>query len=211
MHPSVHSRIFWLACPHRFRFSSVRRADGRVGSGDFSNFGGQLADDAFRKIVEDGLTDVMNTDPDKYRHALLINLHGELAPMPAIRNYSDPAKTGAHPGLRVVTHPEELRTHRDTVAGGTDDVYLRVYAYSADPKNYYKDGEPVAPAIAVDVMDVDLRGTETTTSGRTYRPFHDEGWVRAMFGGVTVNGSKRSAVGSRPYGCMLISTTVPTC
>ena len=61
----MNSRIFWLACPQRFRFSSVRRADDRVGGGDFSNFAGQLADDAFRKIVEDGLTEVMNTNPDK--------------------------------------------------------------------------------------------------------------------------------------------------
>ena len=65
MHPGVHSRVFWLACPQRFRFSSVRKADDRVGGGDFSNFGGQLADDAFRKVVEDGLAKVANTNPDK--------------------------------------------------------------------------------------------------------------------------------------------------
>ena len=38
------------------------------------------------------LLEDMNSDPDKYRHALIMNLHGELIPMPSIRNYSDPAK-----------------------------------------------------------------------------------------------------------------------
>src|SRR5690606_33743672 len=38
------------------------------------------------------LLDEMNTDPAKYKNALMINLHGELLPMPALRNYSDAAK-----------------------------------------------------------------------------------------------------------------------
>ncbi len=123
-----------------------------------------------RLLLED-----MNTDPDKFRHALLINLHGELVPFPSIRNYSDPAKdplltnryadwTGSTltpdatwpttSGMRVVTHPEELRTHRDPAAVTTDDVNLRVYAYHADPSTYTGNG--LAPWVLLKVMDVNL-------------------------------------------------------
>jgi len=66
--------------------------------------------------------------PDKYHNAIFINLHGELLPMPPLRNYSDPAKDPVNrPGVRVVAHPEQLRYDN----GGTDDVKLRVYAYRA--------------------------------------------------------------------------------
>lgn len=132
-----------------------------------------------RLLLED-----MNTDPERYRHALLVNLHGELVPMPAIRNYSDPAKSSSAPGLRTVTHAEELRT--DTA----DDAYLRVYCWSSDPDLYYTDPESTAGYIMVDFMDVNLTGTEVTGGSTSYFPFHDDGWIRAMSGGVTVDGSK---------------------
>jgi type II secretory pathway pseudopilin PulG len=66
--------------------------------------------------------------PDKYHNAIFINLHGELLPLPPLRNYSDAARDPVNrPGVRVVTHPEQLRY--DTA--GTKDVKLRVYAYRA--------------------------------------------------------------------------------
>jgi len=58
IHPSVHSRIFWLACPKRFRWSSVKKADERVGQGGFSNFGPDLTDDVKRLAMEKGLADI---------------------------------------------------------------------------------------------------------------------------------------------------------
>lgn len=78
----------------------------------------------YRLFLED-----LYSSPDKYKNALVINLHGELLPMPALRNYSDPAKSPAtHPELRVVTHPEELRTkHND--AGVTHPLRMRMYAF----------------------------------------------------------------------------------
>ena len=30
----------------------------------------------------------LNTNPEKYRNAMVINLHGELLPMPALRNHA---------------------------------------------------------------------------------------------------------------------------
>src|SRR3989339_714306 len=74
------------------------------------------------------LMDDMVLHPQNYTNAIFINLHGELIPMPSIRNYSDAAKDSAtYPQWRAVTHPEQLRY---TLA---DDVKLRVYGYLADP------------------------------------------------------------------------------
>ena len=71
----------------------------------------------------------LNSDPDRYRNAIVVNLHGELLPLPPVRNYSDAAREPERlPGVRAVTHPEKLRAVR-----GTDDVRLRVYTYRKDP------------------------------------------------------------------------------
>ncbi len=77
------------------------------------------------------LLDRMIAMPDRYHNAILINLHGELLPMPAVRNYSDAAKIpDLRPGWRAVTHPERLRSVR--VAGApasSQEIAWRVYAY----------------------------------------------------------------------------------
>lgn len=73
------------------------------------------------------LLDSMIRTPDEYRNALMINLHGELLPLPPVRNYSDPARSSHFPGVRVVTHPEKLEY------GNHDDVRLRVYSFVSDP------------------------------------------------------------------------------
>lgn len=102
------------------------------------------------------------SNPNKYKNALLINLHGELLPMPAMRNYSDPAKSQAtYPGLRVVTHPEELRTRRNQ-AGFTDPLRFRMYAFEDTTSTTYPGAAVAAGYMAVpmvvDVMGIDLTG-----------------------------------------------------
>lgn len=155
----------------------------------------------WRLLLED-----MNTDPDSYRHALLLNLHGELLPMPSLRNYSDAAKDPINlPFLRVVTHPEELRTARPPapleppLPIGTDTtVRLRVYAYSNDTQwtnfdvvpdypNAGKEGlMPDDRPIAVDVMDVNLTANPAPIGPTDLYPTIR---VQAMPGGVQVSGS----------------------
>lgn len=74
------------------------------------------------------LIEKMNTSPAELSNLLLINLHGELMPLPPIRNYSDAAKEpSGYPDVRVVTHPEQLSYN----AGA--EVRLRVYPYVMNP------------------------------------------------------------------------------
>lgn len=70
------------------------------------------------------LLEKMNSSPDEFRNILLVNLHGEMLPMPPMRNYSDAAKDpNGFPNFRAVTHPERI------AHDPTDDISLRVYAY----------------------------------------------------------------------------------
>lgn len=97
------------------------------------------------------------SNPAKYRNALIINLHGELLPMPALRNYSDAARDPVNlPRVRCVTHPEELRTMRNAGSpGSSDPVRLRMYAYNDNTQTY--SGPNIMPVpMVVEVMGVDL-------------------------------------------------------
>ncbi len=79
------------------------------------------------------LLDRMIAEPERYHSAILVNLHGELLPMPAVRNVSDAAKApDRFPGWRVVAHPERLHARR---VAGSDALsrapVLRVHAWKA--------------------------------------------------------------------------------
>ncbi len=72
------------------------------------------------------LMEKMCTQPEQFENAILINLHGELLPMPAIRNYSDAARdpsSAYHQGMRAVAHPRYLCTPT------SEEMQVRVYAY----------------------------------------------------------------------------------
>ncbi|MEZ6038090.1 MAG: hypothetical protein R3F29_11445 [Planctomycetota bacterium] len=121
------------------------------------------------------------TDSEKYKNALIINLHGELLPMPALRNYSDAAKDPEnHPEWRVVTHPEELRT-KNNDAGTTDSVKLRMYAY----KSGYGS---VADTVMSDPMVVEIVGVDLTDSSDPAR-LDSHARLENVPGGVVVNGN----------------------
>jgi hypothetical protein len=70
------------------------------------------------------LLEELNENPSPLQNAIIMNLHGEMLPVPAMRNYSDAAKSPAtYPGQRAVTHPQYLSYP------STRSVKLRVYAY----------------------------------------------------------------------------------
>jgi hypothetical protein len=108
------------------------------------------------------LLEGMNANPAYYRNALVINLHGELLPMPALRNYSDPAKSQvAYPNLRVVTHPEELRT-RNNEGGVSDALALRMYAWGYQTSATPYAGSAGSVPVLRDPMVVDIVGLNLT-------------------------------------------------
>ncbi len=116
----------------------------------------------WRLLLED-----MNSSPDKYRNAIVVNLHGELLPMPPLRNYSDPAKSPIfEPDVRVVTHPEKLRFTRDAgTPSNSDDVRLRVYSYKNDPN---AGAAVLDKPIVIEIPGMDLTGNiNGTGSGAT--------------------------------------------
>jgi hypothetical protein len=90
------------------------------------------------------LLDRMVQHPERYHNAIVVNLHGELLPMPPARNVSDAARDPEnHPGWRAVTHPERLRPLR---VPGDDALSVaprfRVYAY----KTEFHDTDVVMPS-----------------------------------------------------------------
>ncbi len=118
-------------------------------------------------VVAEGVTEIsermlfegMLSKPASFANAIIVNLHGELLPLPPMRNYSDAAKdpgnqlstttnpapmmcpitvtsTSAPPvtfvgntNVRVVTHPELLYYPGQTTTSTAVTVRLRVYAY----------------------------------------------------------------------------------
>ena len=62
------------------------------------------------------------------------------------------------PGVRVVTHAEELRTLRDPAGTTHDDAVFRVYAWVTDPDSYTGPQTLSWPnAIVLDIPGVDLQ------------------------------------------------------
>ena len=128
------------------------------------------------------LLDEMNTSPEKYKNALVINLHGELIPMPALRNFSDAAKDPInHPQWRCVTHPEELRTKKGDT-GVTDALRLRMYAYTDYPQ-FYSGVDRMSEPMVVEVMGVNLVDSLNPTQ------LVDEAVLQNLRGGVEVDGT----------------------
>jgi type II secretory pathway pseudopilin PulG len=210
---------------HDLRVAAVRQREQeiedarRLGTPEPAPLYDMSSEPTLRLFLED-----LATDPAKYANAMIINLHGELIPMPSLRNYSDAAKdarslgTGGMPNVRVVTHPEELRTRNDPAAGLRDDVVLRVYAYTTNPSTYTgADRTPDTRPIAIRVMGVNLTdplqvtqlvagaqirhmpggvsaGGSTTYTGFTASPVIDPGsgqmWYQASFVAAPVGGGE---------------------
>lgn len=160
----------------------------------------RTADQAARGVPVDEptyrwLLDDMIANPDNYRNAIFINVHGELVPFPPLRNYSDPAKDPAgRPNLRVVTHPEKLRLD-PTVA--TDDLKLRVYAYYEDatapgldyidtPVSVFFPGKDLVTGGYVTVQGI-KGGTDRDPQDGTLDPYGAPSLPNAPGAGVTAN------------------------
>jgi hypothetical protein len=119
------------------------------------------------------LLERMTRTPDRYRGAILLNLHGSMLPMPPLRNYSDAAKDPASwPGVRAVTHPARLHTQRN--GAGAQDLELRVHAWLAAPDP----ATTLAPPITVQIHGVDLAAGINSGAAGTLE-------IRRLQGGVS--------------------------
>ncbi len=125
------------------------------------------AADSVTEISERMLIEGMLSQPASFENALIVNLHGELLPLPPMRNYSDAAKIpGTTPYERVVTHPELLYYPTGST---TTQVKLRVYAYYDGLDNPPPGGTLPAegsevPAISLFLPDVALASTDVTAT-----------------------------------------------
>ncbi len=82
------------------------------------------------------LLELMNSSATVNKNILIVNLHGELVPLPPMRNYSDAAKDPAgNPNVRVVSHPGKLQY------ATTDATRIRVYSYVMNPDSWANDAE----------------------------------------------------------------------
>jgi hypothetical protein len=78
---------------------------------------------SYRMFIEDIIS-----NPGNYENAIIMNSHGEMLPLPPVRNYSDPAKDPVgHQNARVVTHAESLFYKMP------GPFTLRVYPYTMYP------------------------------------------------------------------------------
>ncbi len=131
------------------------------------------------EISERMLIEGMLSTPASFENALIVNLHGELLPIPPMRNYSDAAKDPANtsgsgePCYRVVTHPENLY-YPFSGATNTTQVHFRVYSYIDGLENMnanldatYPDGAgALVPVMNVYIPEV-IKATNISVNART--------------------------------------------
>lgn len=127
-----------------------------------------------------------------YRNAILLNMHGELVPLPPMRNYSDPAKQPAgSPNFRVVTHPEKL-----TYAAG-NQVKLRVYPFTMDP-SVTGNGSIVIPTVSIVVASTQVPAGNISVRELVGHSGLNYAWQNATGGGtdysVTQIGSSQTMI-----------------
>ncbi len=119
------------------------------------------------------LLDRMVLDPDRYHNALIVNLHGELLPMPPARNYSDAAALPeAKPGWRVVTHPERIAPTR---VAGNDAASIaprfRVHAY----KTAFAGTSGAEVLMTQEEPFLDVNGSGSYDAGEAYQDWNGNG------------------------------------
>lgn len=99
------------------------------------------------------LLEGMHSDPEKYRNSMIANLHGELLPMPPIRNYSDPAKIPCDETFDSDTTDSVITNHcldpKETLSDTSRATNMDEWRYSnmrvvTHPENiYYQNSAPI--------------------------------------------------------------------
>jgi len=127
------------------------------------------------------LLEEMNSSPNLLTNMLLINLHGELIPLPPMRNYSDAARVGPNwsgftgtEHWRAVSHPGQLQYPSGNA------VTVRVYSYVTNP-NSVADGT-VLPTMTVYFPTIGLNAANVTVRISSGSSSADYTWGNANSG-----------------------------
>ena len=135
------------------------------------------AQDSVTEMSERMLIENLLSHPTSFTNAMVVNLHGELLPVPPMRNYSDAAKdpgsvdNANDANIRVVTHPEMIYYPGSGANVANVTVRLRVYAYYDGLDNisqletlYPMASDPKVPVISLFFPDV-TEGANTSVAG----------------------------------------------
>lgn len=121
---------------HVLRFPEQRAMEERLKEEDPETYGDSPSLVTFLEDLNKG---------DVYRNALVINLHGELLPLPAIRNYSDPAKAPDKHARTLTGNPNAPVPGDNTDTNNSDFISLRNKRVVSHPENLrYNNGETVS-------------------------------------------------------------------
>jgi type II secretory pathway pseudopilin PulG len=108
------------------------------------------------------LLDELSMNPEKFRNSIFLNLHGELLPMPTVRNYSDAAfsSTGVniqHPLLPNSTYNTAAVINTATTYEAGRYTYFRVNAHPERIRNHAKNLPGVTNTAADNTSNVDTQ------------------------------------------------------
>ena len=132
------------------------------------------------------LIEQLNTSTAAMTNSLIINAHGEMLPLPPMRNYSDAAKDPAgHPNVRAVSHPENLQYAHGSA------VNLRVYAYSTSTQTVLTN----ATVSTITVLLPNIHLSNVTGTDITIRA------LQASGGGQFCGGANPDCVWFTPTNC----------
>jgi len=131
------------------------------------------------------LLEQMASQPTSFENAIIVSMHGEVVPLPNIRNYSDPAKdpgnglawTPSTQNMRVVTHPTLIHYPH-----GSSGVTLRAYAYYDGLESPYSLDTvyPTSVSQSVSIMTVYFSGVTLVSSGANTL----QASVSCIYGGI---------------------------
>lgn len=121
------------------------------------------------------LLEKMNSSSSLMKNILIVNLHGEMVPLPPLRNYSDPAKDPTdHANVRVVSHPERIQYV------SSDTAKIRVYSYVTNPDSWSHDA--VLSSLSVYFPNVQLNSSQISIRKIVGNQTTDYVWSTASLG-----------------------------
>lgn len=158
------------------------------------------------RMLLDRMNDPTNAHYSSMLNSIIINLHGEMVPVPPLRNYADAAKdpdyfwnTVRHDAggntlpsraWRAVSHAERLAYNE---AGGPSNATVRVYAYDMNPP-----ADPISAQDEADVIPVVTLFIPGNNLGALRKVWRLQGNSQTMYKWITQTASNWNTNSSAP-------------